>query len=253
MTAHAVRAVASALEAGLSVPLGPPPSPLVVDVLDIARVSGAPRARLLRVLADGIDDADAIRRDVDIAATASRHSAVVLTILPAGAAIASSLFGFETLGFLIGEPLGWVCAGIGIIASTAGWMWMTRLRHRIVPPPLETGVIVDVVAEILSVTGLSVDASDLIQDCVRRWRVEDEWHAIEQLRATARDSGISVASLLRAHARECRLRVRFDVRGAIEELPGRLLVPLGVCLFPAFVFLTVIPAIAGMARGFFHA
>jgi hypothetical protein len=31
-----------------------------------------------------------------------------------------------------------------------------------------------------------------------------------------------------------------------------MLIPLGVCLFPAFVTLTVVPAIAGMAQGFFR-
>jgi hypothetical protein len=31
-----------------------------------------------------------------------------------------------------------------------------------------------------------------------------------------------------------------------------MLAPLGVCLFPAFITLTVIPAVAGMAQGFFR-
>jgi tight adherence protein B len=61
-----------------------------------------------------------------------------------------------------------------------------------------------------------------------------------------------VVGLLRAAAEERRRVARFATREAIERLPGRMLIPLGVCLFPAFVLLTVIPAIAGMAQGFFR-
>jgi tight adherence protein B len=85
-----------------------------------------------------------------------------------------------------------------------------------------------------------------------RWGVDSEWASIVDIRATARETGIPVTGLIRADSHERRRSLRFTVREAIERLPGQMLIPLGVCLFPAFVALTVVPAVAGMAQGFFR-
>jgi len=85
-----------------------------------------------------------------------------------------------------------------------------------------------------------------------QWGTHSEWVVVGEIRSTARDSGVPVAGLLRAAAEECRRAARFTVRDSVERLPGRMLAPLGVCLFPAFITLTVIPTVAGMAQGFFR-
>ncbi|MEY4477625.1 MAG: hypothetical protein RJA31_1129, partial [Actinomycetota bacterium] len=40
------------------------------------------------------------------------------------------------------------------------------------------------------------------------------------------------------------------VEHALELLPGRLLGPVGVCLFPAFIATTVIPVVVSMVTQF---
>lgn len=224
----------------------------VADILSLARDTGASRSRLLRVVADAMEVNDGLTREAQIAATAARQSAVVLSFLPALTLVSAELFGVHALGFLLGGPAGWVCFALGISSSAAGWRWMERLRTNIEPPRPTTGVLIDVVAEVLTVTGIRAEFDDTMYRMATEWNCADEWADIQHTRRGARDTGTPVVGLLRAAAEERRRVARFATREAIERLPGRMLIPLGVCLFPAFVFLTVIPAIAGMAQGFFR-
>ena len=224
----------------------------VSEILEIARETGAPRTRILRVVADALDANIELEREATIAASSARHSALVLTMLPAFTLIVTELFGLHALGFLLGAPIGWLCLAIGVGASFGGWTWMDRLRRRIPTPPPATGVLGDVVAEILSVTGMRADVERELRATGERWGVDSEWASIVDIRATARETGIPVTGLIRADSHERRRSLRFTVREAIERLPGQMLIPLGVCLFPAFVALTVVPAVAGMAQGFFR-
>jgi tight adherence protein B len=248
-----VRRIAFELQSGAALSVDVDVPPMVSDILELARETGAPRARLLVVVANALDENEALRRESALAATAARQSALVLSWLPIGTALASALFGVDTIGFLVTHPTGWACLLVGVGATVAGWKWMSALRRRVIAPPLETGVLADCVAEVLSVTGLTPDATEVVARCAERWGLHQEWDEVRAIREVGRNTGIAVVELLRNHAAECRRIARFDVRGQIEELPGKLLVPLGLCLFPAFITLTVIPAIASMAHGFFRA
>ena len=252
MNARDLRQVAVGLQSGVAMPLDSPRHPMLSDIVELARETGAPTSRLLMLVADALDENEGLKREATIAATAARHSAVVLSALPIASALASALFGVDALGFLITQPAGWVCLIVGVGATFAGWRWMAALRDHVTVPALETGVLVDCVAEVLSVTGLTPDATEIVARCAQRWEVVVEWDDVRRIREVGRNTGMPVASLLRNHATELRRAARFDVRGQIEELPGKLLIPLGVCLFPAFVTLTVIPAVASMAQGFFR-
>jgi tight adherence protein B len=224
----------------------------VSEILEIARETGAPRTRILRVVADALDANIELEREATIAATSARHSALVLTALPAFTLVVTEFFGIHALGFLLGAPIGWLCLAIGVGASYGGWRWMDRLRRRIPTPTPATGILGDVVAEILSVTGIRADVENDLRASGERWGVGSEWTSIVDIRAIARETGMPVSGLIRADSQEQRRSTRFAIREAIERLPGKMLIPLGVCLFPAFVVLTVVPAVAGMAQGFFR-
>jgi tight adherence protein B len=251
MTPTELRRLAATLDAGVARLDDRGGDDVVSDILEIARETGAPRTRVLRLVADALDSNLELDREATIAATSARHSAVVLTALPAFTLIVTEIFGMRALAFLLGGPVGWLCLVAGVGASFGGWAWMARLRRRIPVPSPVTGILGDVVAEILSVAGLRTETENALRSCGERWGVDNEWRAITDIRAASRETGIPVAGLIRADADERRRTARFEVREAIERLPGQMLIPLGVCLFPAFVTLTVIPAIAGMAQGFF--
>ena len=228
------------------------PDSLAQAILDVAHLTGVPRSRLLRVVADCLDVNLALERDATLAAASARQSALTLSLLPAGTVVVAQLLGVNTLGFLCGGPAGWGCLAIGTCAIAVGWKWMEHLRGEIVCPPNHTGLLGDIVADVLSVTGLRPEAHETLANLATRWGMASEWARVERIRSTARDTGAPVAGLLRADADEYRRSARFSVRDSVERLPGRMLAPLGACLFPAFITLTVIPAVAGMAQGFFR-
>ena len=120
--------------------------------------------------------------------------------------------------------------------------------------PAAIGVVLQAVSAFAATRRMVVTSvhHELVARCARRWGVVHEWDDVCTIREIGRNTGIPVANLLRHRAAELRRAARFDVRGHIEELPGKLLVPLGLCLFPAFITLTVIPAVASMAQGFFR-
>ena len=253
MTPFELRSLAATFDAGITQRTPPPGSnSLVSDILALAHVTGAPRPRLLRVVAEALDTNIAIERDATLASASARQSALILSLLPGGTVVAAQLFGVNTLRFLCGGPAGWLCLAIGVIATIAGWKWMEILRRRIVCPPVHSGLVGDLAAEVLSVSGLSAEANATLTHLANQWGTHSEWVVVAEIRSTARDSGVPVAGLLRAAAEECRRAARFTVRDSVERLPGRMLAPLGVCLFPAFITLTVIPTVAGMAQGFFR-
>jgi len=252
MTPTDLRRLAATLDAGVTQHDERGDDDFVSEILEIARETGAPRTRILRVVADALDVNIELEREATIAATSARHSALVLTALPAFTLVVTEFFGIHALGFLLGAPIGWLCLAIGVGASYGGWRWMDRLRRRIPMPTPATGILGDVVAEILSVTGIRAEVENALRASGERWGVDSEWTSIVDLRATARETGMPVSGLIRADSQEQRRSTRFAIREAIERLPGQMLIPLGVCLFPAFVVLTVVPAVAGMAQGFFR-
>jgi tight adherence protein B len=62
----------------------------------------------------------------------------------------------------------------------------------------------------------------------------------------AQGAGVPVAGLLRAEAREARRNAQAAVRMRIAALGTRLLLPLGLCVLPAFVALGVAPLLLAM-------
>ena len=59
----------------------------------------------------------------------SRASAVMLTVLPAFAAVVMALIDPATGRFLLGTTAGWCCLGGAVAADFVGWKWMGALRR----------------------------------------------------------------------------------------------------------------------------
>ena len=67
--------------------------------------------------------------------------------------------------------------------------------------------------------------------------------------AQAARTGAPAGPLLRAEAASARVRAHADLERAAERLGVRILVPLGVCVLPAFVVLGVVPVLLSMLGG----
>jgi tight adherence protein B len=69
----------------------------------------------------------------------------------------------------------------------------------------------------------------------------DDAAAVEAVLALSRRAGVPAAELLRSEAEEARRAARADAAAKASVLAVRLMLPLGLCVLPAFMLLGVAP------------
>jgi tight adherence protein B len=206
----------------------------------VASDAGAPLASTLRDHAASLRDLVDAQRDAAVALAAPRATGRVVLALPAVGVVFGALMGFGTLGVLFATPVGWACLAIGGALVAAAQAWTRRLVASAEPVDATPGLECDLMAIAVS-GGASVDRSRAMVDramvrsgCARSGRVE----AVLDL---SRRAGVPAAELLRAEAAEARRDARAAAQHAAAALSVRLMLPLGVCILPAFIVLGVVP------------
>ncbi|MDO3696853.1 pilus assembly protein TadB, partial [Curtobacterium flaccumfaciens] len=74
----------------------------------------------------------------------------------------------------------------------------------------------------------------------------EDVHRLREVLDLARRAGVPAAGLLRRAAEDVRDEAAADGLVAAERLAVRLVLPLGVCILPAFVFVGVVPVVVGV-------
>ncbi len=105
---------------------------LTATALDLASRAGGASAQVLDGVAASLRERVALEREVAALSSQARASAVVLVVAPVVFAVAASMVDGRILDLLLGEPIGWVCLGVGLGLNALGAFWMSRLigRHR---------------------------------------------------------------------------------------------------------------------------
>ncbi len=251
----AIRTFSAALSAGLPIDRAKDVSAIANDdhlatveqILDFAQHTGAPRTAALDALADSIDSAFARDRAVTTGSATARQTTRILTALPVATAAGAQLFGFDVVVTLVSTPLGLGCATVGAGLTIGAHKWMNRIQRSLIRPSPHTGLVLDLSAAAARTSGLNPTTANRLRDLGAAWHTEDELTDVDNCRRLSRETGVPVAGLLDTFALLVRQRAGEQVAEAIELLPGKLLAPVGACLFPAFVVTTVIPVVASMA------
>ncbi|MFK4731205.1 type II secretion system F family protein [Agromyces mediolanus] len=226
---------------------------------EVASVCGAPLAGSLRELAGALRDEAQLRREVGGALSGPNASARLVGWLPLIAVGFGAVLGFDTIGVLLGSPLGLGCllAGLGLL--WAGRRWNRALAARASAGSADAGLEYDLLA-IAMTGGASLErARELVGAAIRA----DDEHApqpghadgagIERIVGLAAAAGAPVAELLRAEAFRVRRAARTEGVARAAALGVRLMIPLGVCVLPAFVLVGVAPLIISVVSGTFEA
>lgn len=212
----------------------------------IATVSGAPPGPALTALADALRAASELDREIASALAGPRASARVVLALPVLGLGMSALLDLGALPVLVGTPLGAGClvVGIGLVGVAA--RWSARIVRRAQPSDPLPGLDLDLAAVALC-GGLSVDrALALLDSALADSGLPSADPTVAEVVAFASSAGAPVAGLLRAEAAQRRTTARIRGRAAADEAGVALLLPLGVCILPAFVALGVVPVIAAV-------
>lgn len=230
--------------------VGRPPSTggsEVDGVLAVAARTGSPVVPALRALAGALRDRAAAERAVRTALAGPRASARVVLALPAFGVLLGSAWGVDTVGVLTRTPLGWSCVVVAALLVAVAVRWSRHLLAAAADTGGAPGLLLEVWAVALSGGGAWSDADRTVAAVYgdRDWPEVDRRRLAETL-ALADHAGVPAAGLLRAAAVDRRADAAAEGLVRAERLGVRLVLPLGVCVLPAFVCVGVVPVVLGI-------
>ena len=246
----------------------------------VATEAGAPLAPTLLDLAASFRDLAQAQRDIRVALAEPAATARMVLALPAVGVIFGMLLGFDTLTTLTTTPIGWACLTIGGLLLAAGARWNRALVRSAAPRELSPGLDLDLVAIAVSGGGAIDRATAMVDAAVsefgagpRRAAARAREHprraphagtntsttsttstastasttstapAVDAVLDLSRRAGVPAAGLLRSEASEARRAARAEVRERAARLSVTLMLPLGLCVLPAFMVLGVLPLV----------
>lgn len=202
----------------------------------VAGTVGAPLAESLRGLAGTLRDVQEAADDVRVALAEPAATARLMGWLPLVAVALGLALGFDTIGVLLHQPVGWIALAAGAALIVTAQRWSAALVRRaraesdlpglgaeLLAIALSGGVSIDRALSLVDAAGVTADAST------------------RGLLDLSRSAGVPAVELLRASASLARHRARVEGRLRAARLSSRLLLPLGVCTLPAFLLLGVAP------------
>jgi tight adherence protein B len=216
----------------------------------VATEAGAPLASTLREFAATLRELGQAQREIDVALAAPRATARLVMALPVVGVAFGALLGFDTVGVLLTTAAGWVCITTASALLFGASRWNRRLVARAQPADLSPGLAFDLVAIALS-GGASIDrAVASVRHAADRFGLPVEDPGLDAVLDLSRRAGVPAAALLRAEAMERRRECLAAAHAAAARLGVRLMIPLGVCVLPAFMVVSVVPlliAVLGQA------
>jgi tight adherence protein B len=159
--------------------------------------------------------------------------------LPLLAVVLGALLGFDLVGAFL-SPVGAVCALVGVVLVIAAARWNRRLLRWARERDPTPGLACDLYAIALA-GGASLDRAGAIVGaaCASAGLPLDD--SVDAVLGFARTAGVPVIALLGAEADGARRESRAAAAERAVRLETRLLLPLGLCVLPAFVLLGVVP------------
>jgi tight adherence protein B len=219
----------------------------------VATGAGAPLAPTLRDFAASLRDLAQAQRDITVALAAPVATARLVMALPQIGVLFGMVLGFNTLGTLFTTPIGWTCLALGCGMMWLASRWNRRLVRSAQPRDLTPGLEFDLTAIAVSGGGSLDRARESVAAAIERFgapvpevssgAAPNDLDAVLDL---SRRAGVPAAELLRSEASERRRAARAEVQERAQALSIRLMLPLGVCVLPAFMVLGVVPLLVSV-------
>ncbi|WP_010205657.1 type II secretion system F family protein [Salinibacterium sp. PAMC 21357] len=202
---------------------------------------GAPLAGALRTHARALRMLVHVQREVATALAAPVATARMVLALPAVGLVFGALLGFDTLGVLVLTPIGWGCLVIGGGLIVSAVRWNARLVRSATPTRAAPGLECELMAIAVSGGGSIVKAQTVVSSALERFGLPSDGDHLDEVLQLSHEAGVPAAELLRAEADELRRAADADARAGAAALSVKLMLPLGLCVLPAFMVLGVLP------------
>lgn len=210
----------------------------------VATEAGAPLAPSLREFAASLRSLTDAQREVAVALAAPVATARLVMVLPAVGVLFGLVLGFDTLAVLFGTGPGGVCLALGLGLMLAALVWNRRLVAAAQPTDLTPGLRFDLMAIAVSGGGALDRAAASVDQAIALSGLGLSCDSVVQVAAVldlSRRAGVPAAELLRSEADEARREARATAATRASVLAVRLMLPLGLCILPAFMVLGVAP------------
>ncbi|WP_353813297.1 type II secretion system F family protein [Agromyces sp. SYSU T00266] len=216
----------------------------------VADASGAPLARCLAMIAASLRDEAQLRREAAALLAGPAASARLVASLPLVSIAFGALLGFDTLGVLLGGPIGFACLALGSALLWGGARWNRALIRRAQVAQPAAGLEFELLAMALASGASVARAERIVHDATAQHLPGAATKGTAApVVALAERAGAPVADLLRAEAARLRGSARADGAARAASLGVRLMLPLGCCVLPAFVLLGVAPLMFSVVSG----
>jgi len=228
----------------------------VATVWDVATHTGAPLASTLREQAASLRGAAAVEREVATALAGPTSTARIVLALPVLGILFGAALGFDSPRILFTTSAGIGCLLVGIVLVVFALAWIRSLVRAARRRDANPGLRLDLMAIAVS-GGSSLDRAARAVDAALEASgisVTADRGQVDEILDLASRAGVPAAELLRSQAQEVRRAAASSAQRRAAILAVRLVLPLGVCILPAFMALGVVPlliaVISSTALGF---
>jgi len=207
----------------------------------VASDAGAPLASGLLNFAGALRALAQARRDTSVALSGPVATAKLVLVLPIIGILFGMALGFDTLGTLVTTVPGMVCLVGGGLLLLAGRAWNRKLVVAATPTNLTPGLVLDLFAIAVS-GGASLDrARNAVTSSVARCGIEGTVADADAVLSLASRAGVPAGVLLQSEADRVRRDATSDADRRAAKLAVTLMIPLGLCVLPAFMLVGVAP------------
>ena len=206
----------------------------------VATDSGTPLAGALRDYARSLRALAAVEREITSALAGPKATARMVMLLPVVGVLFGMLLGFNTLGVLFTTVPGIGCLVVGGGLLGAAALWNRRLVRSAQPGELTPGLRSELVAIALGGGGSVEAAVASVDSALDRYGLSSR-DDVDGVIALSVRAGVPAAELLRSEAEESRRASAAVATQKASVLAVTLMLPLGLCILPAFMVLGVVP------------
>lgn len=243
----------------------------------VASDAGAPLAPALTRLSGSLRTLADLDRRSSVALAAPVATARLVSALPVAGILFGIVLGFDPLGVLVGTLPGVACLVAGSILVLCARQWNRRLVAAARPASRTPGLVLDLMAIAVSGGAPMRRAGELVAGACRQCGIDEgvdgpgrdgpgrngpgrdekgrrvagerdrgeHGRVARILRLSAR-AGVPAATLLRSAAEESRRIAAVEGERRVAALGVRLMLPLGLCILPAFMLVGVLPLIVSV-------
>lgn len=224
------------------------------SALEIATVSGAPFSEVCEKMSHAFLKLESLEQRRRVILAAPKATIILLSFLPLIAIFFGELLGLKILQELI-SPLGLILLVIGGLLLTIGIGWARVQIKKVAEADRVAGIEMDLMWVALAGGQNILQSFLLVADSADR--LSSNWIRLDNLNqnsklgialATAQLSGSPVRPQISVEAQIEREQAHSKLEEEAEKLSIKILLPIGLCILPAFVVMGIVPIVLSMLR-----